>query len=177
MKARPIRSGALAAMLCIATAMTGVAAPPAITVAGEELVRAGQGERKKWFIGLYKVGFYVPRGRTILSAAADRSVPKAFRIQVTYEGELPDEVPRQWQQQLLPPLDGAQARALNEMYARLRGGDVVMVRYVPGDGTRLSRNGAHVLSTPEYRFMAAFVDLFLGANPVSEDLRAELLGR
>lgn len=177
MKARPIRSGALAAMLCIATALAGAAAPPTITVAGEELVRAGQGERKRWFIDLYKVGFYLPRGRTILSAAADRSVPKAFRIQVTYEGKLPDDIPRQWRQQLLPPLDGAQARALNDMYARLQRGDVVMVRYVPGDGTRLNRNGVHVLSTPGHRLMAAFVDLFLGANPVSEDLRAELLGR
>src|SRR3546814_13295204 len=70
------------------------------------------GERWKWFVRLYDVGFYIPRDRTIAAAAADITIPKAFRIRITYGGKPPSEIPRRWKELLLPPLDPPQEHAL-----------------------------------------------------------------
>lgn len=175
MKARAAYIGLVAWLLCT-TAVADTVAPGRLIVGGHELSLAGQGERRKWFVRLYDVGFYIPHGRPIAAAAVDITIPKAFRIQITYGGKPPAEIPRRWKEHLLPPLDPSQAFALHAMYSRLQAGDVVMVDYLPGEGTQLSRNGQRVLATPEHRFMSAFVALFLGERPVSESLRAELLG-
>ena len=63
------------------------------------------------------------------------------------------------------------------MYRDVRPGDRYALNYVPGLGTELTLNGASLGRIPGADFAAAVFAIWLGANPIDEDFKAELLGR
>jgi hypothetical protein len=150
-------------------------APKQLMVEEHTLSLNGQGKREMLFIDLYSVALYLPQPLADVQAIRDPSRPKAFRIQFLYGGNKPDQIPASWREELLPALSPAQTQQLRDIYARLHEGDVLRVVYTSQSGTQLLVNEQPVLSDRGPRLMDGFIDLFLGANPVSEDLRSALL--
>jgi hypothetical protein len=149
--------------------------PKQLTVGEHTLILNGQGKREMLFIDLYSVALYLPQPMADVQAIRDSGIPKAFRLQFLYGGEKPDQIPASWREELLPALSPAQTQQLRDIYARLHQGDVLRVVYAPPSGTQLLVNEQPALSDRGHGLMSAFIDLFLGANPVSEDLRSALL--
>jgi hypothetical protein len=153
------------------------AVPETVTVDGQTLVLNGYGTREALAIDLYTAALYLPRPMSDADEIEDPALAKAFRIEVVYQGALPDEIPETWREELLPPLNEGQAAALRRAYRTLARGDVITVSYAPGSGTTVALNGEAVLRDPGHGLIAGCLDLWLGPDPVSEDLRARLLRR
>ena len=153
-----------------------VAAPESIEVSGTRLNLQGQGTRSKFFFDLYSVALYL---RHPFSDDAgriwDESVPKALRVEILYNGALPDEIPQSWKAELLPALTFEQKETLARAYAQLTTGDTIRITYSPDSGTRIVVGGRVVLTDQGGALMRAFLDLWAGRSPVSKELRGALL--
>lgn len=172
-------------MAVIALALTGVVAqpvlaralPPTVSVDGQTLQLAGHGTRTQWFfIELYRLGLYLPRDVRDPQAIQQPDVPKALHAQIRYDGSLPDRIPQAWRSELMPALTEQQQHALRRHYQTLSQGDVITITYAPGTGTVVRVNGTPIFEDTGHEVMAAFLDLWIGRNPVSEDLKQALLG-
>lgn len=86
-------------------------------------------------------------------------VPKAPRIPLLYEGSLPDRIPAQWREELVPVLSPEQMRRLRDTYAALGQGDVLLIASAPAGGTRVSVGDRIALTDPGHALMDAFLAL------------------
>lgn len=96
-------------------------------------------------------------------------------MDVQYGGELPDRIPSEWRRELEPALSDPERRKLRDAYAALTQGDTIRIAYAPGRGATLSVSGADVLSTDGHELIAAFLEIWLGRTPVSEEVKEKLL--
>lgn len=167
----------LAALLVAPGAPAALAAPQKIEVAGQDLVKAGEAKREKMLIDLYRVALYLPVRDASMRRITQKSTPKAFHIEVLYDGKVPGDIPKNWAEELIPPLPEAKAKELRRVYGNLRQGDALLFTCPPGGPTTAALNGKTVFSDPGTGLMAGVVDVFLGPKPVSEDVRASLLGK
>ena len=164
-------AGLLGAMPALATA-----APEQVTVSDETLVRAGQATREKLLVDLYQVSLYLPSKDAGMDRITQQSVPKAFYVEVLYDGSMPGDIPENWAEELLPPLPDRKVQELRQVYQKLNQGDELVVTYAPGSGTTVKLNGETVFTDPGSELIAGVVDVFLGPNPASENVRQSLLG-
>lgn len=151
------------------------APPPTLDADGRQLRLQGSGTRTVWFTDVYSVALYLsqPASRTAQVLAPERA--KAFRVEVLYDGTMPDRPPASWRDELLPVLGRDQEEKLRSAYEGLRRGDRIVVRYAPAAGTTVTVAGRRLLFETGHRLMDAFVHLWLGDHPVSDDLRRALL--
>lgn len=62
------------------------------------------------------------------------------------------------------------------LFTDVREGDEIILDYTPGQGTRVSIAGKDLGTIDGADFNRALLSIWLGANPVDEDLREALLG-
>jgi hypothetical protein len=165
-------AGLLGAMPGLATA-----APEQIEVSDETLVRAGQATREELLFDLYQVSLYLPSKDAGMERITQQTVPKAFHVEVLYGGGMPEEIPEDWAEELLPPIPDPKVEELRQVFQNLEEGDELVITYAPGSGTTVRLNGETVFTDPGAELMAGMVDVFLGPDPVSENVSASLLGR
>jgi hypothetical protein len=173
---------ALLAPAPLAAAGSGTTADPLLPARlaplGPALALAGCGAETLLWAELYRLGLYLPPGAPRdsgpASALASADLPKAVRLVVSYAGELPPVPPASWRARL-DRLEPRHARALAEAWPRLRRGDAVTVAYRPGRGTVVALGDRVVTADPGHGLMAALAGFWLGEDPVSEPLRAEVL--
>jgi hypothetical protein len=84
-------------------------------------------------------------------------------------------VPENWQDELYPKLTQEATARFKAAYATLKHGDVILITYAPGRGTQVRLNDQPLLSDSSPGFMTACLDLWIGAQPVSQNLRRLLL--
>ena len=155
--------------------VAGVALPPTESVQGMPLQLVGCSVREKLWMDLYAVSLYLPREMTSVARMTDNQVPKLVRLDVTYDGQVPNGLPSEWKQRLQPQVSQEFMRTLEGHYNNLRGGDTVRVSYAPSSGTALSVNGNTVATRPGDDLMNAMLKLWVGADPVSQDIKRDLL--
>jgi hypothetical protein len=124
---------------------------------------------------LYSLAVYVP-GSTSREHLLSPDVPKVLRIQIIYEEDPRNRIGIDWRGELVPRLESAATAHLRGTFAPLRGGDVVVVEYVPGRGTTVRVGKAVAVGGVNHDLMLAFLDHWLGQRPVSEDIKRALLG-
>jgi hypothetical protein len=105
---------------------------------GTDLELAACGERGILFVDLYAVALYLPPGRAGVEAVRDADVPKAVRIEPTYGGELPSELPGAWRRRVEGELPPDQMALLERLFASMTAADVATIVYRPGEGTTLA---------------------------------------
>ena len=152
------------------------AAPKQIEVANITLQRAGQATREELLVDIYQVSLYLPSKDAGMERITQPSVPKAFHVEVLYDGSVPGDIPQNWAEELLPPLPDRKMEKLRQVYQDLSQGDELVITYAPGSGTTVKLNGETVFTDPGRELMAGLVDVFLGPDPVSQNVRASLLG-
>ena len=157
-------------------AVPGHAAPPAtVTVAGDDLVLSGMAKRQALTVDLYTVALYLPEPTTSAERIGDPSVPKAFFVEVAYDDSAPGVVPDHWREELLPAPLAEQTEELRRVSRSLEEGDAIHIAYAPGSGAEVQLNGETVLEERGHELIEAVIDLWLGEDPVSEDVRRGLL--
>lgn len=155
--------------------IAGVTLPPTESVQGTQLQLAGCAAREELWMDLYAVSLYLPQGATGNARMTDDQMPKLIRLDVTYSGEIPDGLPSEWKERLQQRVSQEFIQTLQNQYNNLRGGDAVRISYVPGNGTTLSVNGNTVVTRPGSDLMNAMMDVWIGSNPVSDNIKRHLL--
>jgi hypothetical protein len=167
--------GLVVVVICLTT--LGLwAQPQTVQTGGRTLHLKSQATRSEMFglVDLYEVALYAPQEVSSVEMLRGADTPKALRIQIRYNGSLPDRIPADWRTELQPALGDQQSTMLRKAYAHLQPNDEIQITYVPDAGTTLSVSGMPVLTEVEYDLMAAFLDIWLGQTPVSEQVKSEL---
>ncbi len=147
------------------------------------LVLNGAGIRYKFFFKIYVGALYLPQKQSDAVKVLAANSPSRIVMHIVY-----DEVPRQklvnaWNegfennssqqvlQQIQPRID-----EFNSWFGDLRQGDVVLLDYLPGQGTRVSIKGEVKGVIPGEDFNRALLSVWLGEEPVTEELKDAMLG-
>jgi hypothetical protein len=135
--------------------------------------------RYKIFFRGYVVGLYLPENAAPESALGE--VPK--RLEFQYFWEIPGQaIGKAGEEILARNVDGATLSSLRDRLERIRRayrdvkpGDRYALTYRPGSGTELSFNGTPLVVVEGDDFAAAYFSIWLGRNPIDEQLKEDLL--
>lgn len=164
-------------LMIVSVAPAGQALPRQMTIGGHSLVLNGEAVRSKLFglIELYRIGLYLP-SQTSSSSDLRADVPKALRLDALHDTRS-DRLPESWRDELTPVLLPAEMQVLRAAYAGLRKGDIVTISYVPNRGSRITIDDVVLLQADGRELMHAFLDQWLGQDPVSDEIKDALLNR
>lgn len=166
----------MSVVLALAVPAAAASLPKALQVGGERLTLSGHGTRNELlFVELYAVGLYLPQRMSDAQAISQPKVPKAVRVEIRYDGSLPDRIPAGWRSELMPALTKDQQETLVRHYQQLKPGDTITISYTPDSGTRVAVSDREILQDNGHEVMKAFLDVWIGRQPVSEDLKQSLL--
>jgi hypothetical protein len=129
----------------------------------------------------YVVALYLPDGADPASALG----PVAKRLEFSYFWKIPGpEFGKAGEEILTRNVDLQTVTALrerldsiNRAYKDVKPGDRYALTYRPGKGTELSFNGKPLVLVEGDDFAAAYFSIWLGKEPIDEDLKNELLRR
>ena len=175
------RAALVAAVSCAAPSawaaeVAGVTLPPTETVQGRQLQLAGCAAREELWMELYALSLYLPPGTpTDAARIRDDGTAKLLRLDVTYDGRVPNGLPEDWARRLRDEVSREFMRTLRNQYNDLKGGDTVRISYVPGQGTTLAVNGTAVATRPGSELMDSMLELWIGRDPVSGNMKRLLL--
>jgi hypothetical protein len=158
-----------------------------IDSAGQDLVLNGAGLRTRFFIKVYVAGLYLAerKGTTadILAAGGPKRVAMHMLRELTAqqlvdalnEGVVNNNPPAEVEK-LKGPL--GELTAIMSALGQARKGEVVTLDFTPESGTRVTVNGEAkgkpIAGAELYR---ALLRVWLGDNPVQDDLKKALLGQ
>lgn len=163
----------------------GVDLPEQARVAGvaEPLRLNGAGVRRKMLFPVYAVGIYLPSPQGDAEPVLAMDGPRRVLMRILHKEITREQLVAAWNEGFtanhspaeLAPLQ-ARIDRFDAAFETLRGGDVVLLDYVPGRGTRVEINGRVREEIPGADFAAGLLRIWLGPSPVSGGLKAELLG-
>ncbi len=166
-----------------ARTLEGVSLPEEMAVAGRTLVLNGAGVREKFFFDIYVAALYLPRrsadaGRILASGEPWRMVMH-FLYRKVARGKLADA----WEEGFaanLPPERLAYLRPrldrFKSLFPDLKRGQEVVLDHLPGEGVRVYLDGRELGRIDGDDFAAALLSVWLGERPVTDSLKAALLG-
>ncbi len=162
-----------------------VTIPQTISIPGVEqsLSLNGAGIRYKFFFKIYIAALYVTQPSHKADDIINSKAPKRMLMHFLY-----DEVPLEklvdgWNEGFEDNLSEAEQKSLaadikgfNQMFESLKAGDVVELDYLPGKGTRVTIRGVEKGVIKGAEFNRALLKIWLGDEPVTEELKEALLG-
>jgi hypothetical protein len=177
---------ALAVLFAVLSGTPAVADPraqftPEVAVHGQTLPLRGTG-RLVWMrmVTVYDAGLYLPAGVPGKDALKDVAKRLELRYHISIKREkfgesavpfLEKNVAAEELARLKPRLE-----QLNRLYRDVKEGDRYALTYVPGTGTTLTLNGNPLGTVDGADFAAAYFTIWLGAKPISDTMRDELMG-
>jgi len=161
--------------------VAGVRMPDTNTIEGKTLKLNGMGLRKKMLFKVYVAGLYVESPSKDAARVISSDEVKSITLHVlrSLSGHQIGEAISDgfWHN------SKAQMGALTDRLQKLTGmfpavveGDQIVLTYVPGKGTSVSAKGQAKGVIEGKDFADALFSVWLGANPVQEDLKKALLG-
>ena len=178
------------AMACVmptwAAEISGIKFDDAATVGGKSLVLNGLGMRQIIVVKVYAAALYLTEKKTTSADVQALTTPK--RIALNMQREVNSD---EFGQLFITSMNKnstkeEKAKVINqtvkfgEMFAsmdKVKKGDVITLDWVPGTGTVSSLNGKQIgESMPDIAFYNAVLRIWLGDNPVQNDLKRGLLG-
>jgi hypothetical protein len=179
---------ALAALPASALEVSGVKLPDTVSVGGTTLVLNGAGLRTKTFlkVKVYVGALYLPARSSDAAAILSADAPRAVRLVLMRDldrSSLTEAIKdgieaggKGRAAQFQPQIQALEA----PIPAELKEGQVVLVSYVPGQGSSVALEGAKAASVPGKEFADALFGVWLGpkvADGGLEDLREAMLGK
>ena len=155
--------------------INGVDLPASLMVDRAELALASCGMREVMWTDVYAIAFYLPDGMQPESAMWDRAVAKTIRFDIVYDGEVPEDVPTEWRENLREVLSNDAYKMFRDAYADLNQGDVIAVSYTPDSRTKVTVNDELILDRPGHDLVEAMLEICIGSDPVSGNLKRLLL--
>jgi hypothetical protein len=174
-------SCAFGAAIALAGEAAGVRMPDTITVEGKTLKLNGIGLRKKLMFKVYVAGLYVETPTK--SPEAIISSDQVKRVSLHILRSLKASKVTEAIEDGFEKNSKAQMGALKErlakfsaMFSDVNEGDEILMTYAPGKGTSVSIKGSERGTVEGKDFGDALFSVWLGPDPVQEDLKKALLG-
>lgn len=171
----------LMASISVAVEVAGVKVPDTATIEGKTLKLNGAGLRKKMLFKVYVAGLYVEAPSRDAAAVISADSVKSIRLHIlrglsgSQIGEaISDGFYHNSKAQMGALSDRLQK--LNGMFPAVVEGDQIVLTYVPGKGTQVSAKGQDKGVIEGKDFADALFAVWLGENPVQDDLKKALLG-
>ena len=166
----------------LAKEKAGVNLPDTISAEGKSLKLNGIGLRKKAIFKVYVAGLYVENtskdANTVIKSDQVKQV-KMVMLRDLEKAKIVDAVKDGFEKNNKAQMPALQER-LNNFTASIpdvKKGDTLTLTYVPGKGTSVTSKTGQALSVQGKDFADALFSVWLGKEPVSEDLREEMLGQ
>jgi hypothetical protein len=158
----------------------GVTAPPVVEVAGRPLQLMGMGLRKKLWFKVYLASFYLERLTEDAGQAISSDQIKQVRMHMLRDLErdkIVEAVQEGFQKNSGPDMPRLRERLDRFLKAipDLKGGQQILITYLPGRGTVLKAGGGEEITVPGKDFADALFSVWLGKSPVDDDLKGEML--
>jgi hypothetical protein len=171
----------LIASMSLAGEAAGVKMPDSATIEGKTLKLNGIGLRKKMLFKVYVAGLYLETPSKDAAAVVSSDQIKSIRMHIlrSLDGSQIGEAISDgfWHN------SKSQMGALNDrlqkliaMFPAVVEGDQISLTYVPGKGTSVNAKGQDKGVVEGKDFADALFSVWLGANPVQDDLKTALLG-
>lgn len=165
-----------------ATAMevAGVAVPETTTVEGKTLKLNGAGLRTKVVFKVYVAGLYAETTSKDAAALIAADEVKSMRLAILRSlkgSQVSEAIEEGFEKNSKAQMPALKARLakLSAMIPNVEKGDDIVLSWVPGKGTVVSVKGAEKGVIEGKDFADALFSVWLGKNPVQEDLKKELL--
>lgn len=173
----------LSASLCQAKEIAGISMPDTLQADAQSLVLNGAGLRTKFFMDMYVGGLYLKKksGDAEKIIAADAAM--ALRLHII-SGLITSE---KMEAATREGFANATAGALEPLADRIKSfiavfrekiqkEDIFEFIYVPGVGTKISKNGKAKATISGADFKKALFGIWLCAKPAQESLKTQMLG-
>ena len=150
---------------------------------GTTLVLNGAGIRKKLFFKIYIAELYLEKRQEVAKDAIADEGSKRVVMHFLYEKVGKDKIVEGWNDGFVNNNESEMLNALqsridlfNKMFQEdMVEGDKVFFDYIPGKGTSVNIKGSIKGTIVGKDFNDALLSIWLGGNPVSSDLRQDLL--
>lgn len=173
--------GLTTALPVLAKEVAGVSLPETTTVDGKTLKLNGMGLRKKVVFKVYVAGLYLETPSK--DAAAVISSDQAKRMQLSVlrslsSHQVSEAIEEGFEKNSKAHMAALKPRLekLETMIPNVEKGDQILLTYVPGKGTVVSAKNVEKGVIEGKDFADALFSVWLGGNPVQEDLKKALLG-
>ncbi|QYZ65931.1 MAG: hypothetical protein OI74_07290 [Gammaproteobacteria bacterium (ex Lamellibrachia satsuma)] len=163
----------------------GITLPEQVNVGGssETLQLNGAGIRKKFFFSIYVAALYMPEKTGDAEKIINADVTKRVLMHFVYSEVEKEKMRSGWDEGFSGNRSADEMKVLRErldnfnaMFDTLHEGDVVLLDYLPGVGTRVTVRGEQKGMIPGADFNQALMSVWLGASPVTSSLKSALLG-
>ncbi len=170
----------LLALLCIVgpargADFEGFDLPDEISVFDRSFEIRGCGIREVFWNDVYLLALYLPSDSPGGASIRDRGRSKAIRLEIVYDGTVPDDIPDDWKAHLREEISRDMYAVLKELYQNIQTGDVVVFSYEPDTGNTVRVNGERVALKDNDNLIDALLDLWVGPDAVSKNLRHLLM--
>lgn len=166
-----------------AATANGVDIPDTLASADGELVLNGSGLRKKMFLKLYVGSLYLKNPSTDANVVITADEPMAIRLDITSKlitAEKMEKATREGFEKATAGDTSSISEEIDQFIGVFRSGvaegDSFVMRYQPGSGTAISKNGADSGTVAGLKFKQALFGIWLSNNPVQKNLKASMLG-
>ena len=164
--------------------MAGVQIVEQVTIAGKNLTLNGAGIRTKFVFDIYVAAFYTAVPVKNISQISDDTQPMRMAMHFVYDEVSKEKLTDGWNDGFEDNLSSAQLEKLkfriklfNGMFETVKKGDVILLDYLPGKGTAVTINGKNKGVVTNFEFYQALLMIWLGSDPVGDDLKDALLGK
>jgi len=170
-----------AASLALGGEAAGVKMPDGVTVEGKTLKLNGLGLRKKLMFKVYVAGLYVETPTRAPEAILASDQIRRMQLHVLRSlkaSQVTEAIEEGFEKNSKAQLGALKERLgkFGAMFSDVKEGDEILMTYVPGRGTSVSIKGAEKGTVEGKDFADALFSVWLGPNPVQEDLKKALLG-
>ncbi len=162
----------------------GVQMADSMTVAGKNLVLNGVGLRTKLFFKIYAGGLYLATPSSDAGAIIDADAPMVVRMHFIYDGVSSAKLQNGWKEGFAltapspeKPLRQAIASFIAMFADEAVENDVYDISWRPGHGVDVIRNKALLGTISGLDFKKALFAIWLGNEPVDDDLKEGMLGQ
>jgi hypothetical protein len=168
------------AAVALAGEVAGVKMPETVTVEGKALHLNGMGLRTKVVFKVYVAGLYleVPSKDSAAVIAADEVKSMRLAILRSLKGsQVTEAIEEGFEKNSKAQLSALKPRLAKfaAMIPNVEKGDDILLTYAPGKGTVVTVKGVEKGTIEGKDFADALFSVWLGANPVQEDLKKDLL--
>jgi hypothetical protein len=168
-------------VITTASETAGVQMPDTATVEGKTLKLNGAGLRKKVVFKVYVAGLYLETPSKDAAAIIASDQIKSMRLHIlrTLEaGKITEAISEGFEKNSKAQMGALKERLakFNAMFPNVKEGDEIVMTYVPSKGTIVTAKGVEKGVIEGKDFADALFSVWLGPNPVQEDLKKALLG-
>ena len=143
----------------------------------------GAGVRTKFFFKIYIGALYLPEKQKNANLILKSETPNRILMHFIYDEVSKEKLVNAWQEGFENNTEKAEFKELkdrlakfNNMFSSVHAGDVVLLDYLPGKGTFVSIKGVDKGVIKGADFNRALLAVWLGDDPVTEDLKEAMLG-